>query len=52
MNVLATEEFNNANVTCASLTLDHSESNDQFSDPAVLRVQGMKTVLIVTHIDC
>ena len=40
LHVKAKKEFNNTNVTCAVLTLDHRESDDLFSDPAYLRVQG------------
>ena len=54
LQILATEEFNDANIACAVLTLDHSQSEDLFSEPAVLRVQGMKTVLIPCNhlLDC
>ena len=46
LSVKAEEEYDNINVICAILTLDHRQPEDQFSGPAVLRVQGMKTVLI------
>ena len=41
LQVEAEEKYNEVNVTCAVLTLDHSESEDLFSNPAVLRIQGM-----------
>ena len=41
LQVPATEEYNNTIVTCVVFTLNHRELEDLFSDPAVLRVQGM-----------
>ena len=40
LHVPATEEYNNTNMTCVVFTLNHRETEDLFSDPAILRVQG------------
>ena len=37
LHILATEQYNNTNVTCAVVVLG---GDDLYSDPAVLRVQG------------
>ena len=46
LNIPATEEYNNTNVTCALAVLG---GNDTYSDPVVLKVQGMSCTFRIVH---
>jgi len=41
LHVPATEEYNNTTVTCEVITFNHRELEELFSDPAILRLQGV-----------